>query len=210
VSTRIGPRRGRVLIAVGSLVTAGVVGYIDGRASAYITFSIFYLVPVFIATWFVNRSTGIAVAVACTASGLAADIWTIRGGQGYAYPNLCLRLLLFVTAAVVIDRLHRSIVREKQVAEREREAAARLERATKMQEETMRSVARGAWEPLGEIYAKIVDLQFDIAHLSDSDSRAVLNEIAQASMKLSALIDTLLQQSAPEQGTTLSSVDQAS
>ncbi len=194
MDVRAGSRVGSVLIAVGSLALACAVGYVDAKSSAYITFSIFYLVPVFLATWFANRATGLAVAGACASAGFAADVWPLGSLHGYAYANLCLRLLLFMTAAVAMDRIHGSIVRERSIAEREREAAARLERATEMQEAVMRAVAHDAWEPLSEIRARIVDLQFELATLPEKDARAALNEIAEASRRLSDLVDSLLQE----------------
>ena len=55
----------------------------------------------------------------------------------------------------------------------------------------MRSVAIGAREPLGDIYARVVTLGFDMHKLSLGESREVLGEIAEASRRLSDLVNTL-------------------
>ncbi len=56
----------------------------------------------------------------------------------------------------------------------------------------MRSVIVGAREPLGDIYARIVTLGFDLPTLSVSETRVVLNEIADASRRLSTLVNNLV------------------
>ena len=51
---------------------------------------------------------------------------------------------------------------------------------------------RGAREPLGDIYARIVTLGFDLPTLSVTETRAVLGEIADASRRLSAVVNNLV------------------
>jgi K+-sensing histidine kinase KdpD len=59
----------------------------------------------------------------------------------------------------------------------------------------MRSVERDAREPLARIYAKVVELGFDLSSATAPDSRALLTELAQASSRLTELVDKLM----PEQ-----------
>ena len=59
----------RVVVAHGvdllsALALACLVGLVDAATSAYIAFSIFYLIPIFLASWFANRIAAIAIAVA--------------------------------------------------------------------------------------------------------------------------------------------------
>jgi K+-sensing histidine kinase KdpD len=56
----------------------------------------------------------------------------------------------------------------------------------------IRSVVTEAHEPLGDIYARVVTLGFDMPNLSMGESREVLKEIADASRRLSELVNTLL------------------
>src|SRR4029077_6245268 len=83
-------------------------------------------------------------------------------------------------------------VREQHLAELERAAAARLQELNDIKDALMRSVIVGAREPLGDIYARIVTLGFDLPTLSVAETRAVLAEIADASRRLSALVDNLV------------------
>lgn len=196
--------RVRVAIVAASFVLAGVVGLVDAASSAYIAFSIFYVIPIFLAAWFGNRVVGVLVVVTCGFAGFAADAWTLGslGLQGaYAYANLGLRLMLFGLVCVLFSRLHEAmrreqglVKREREATDREREAAVRLQELNEMQDRLMRSVVTKAHEPLGDIYARVVALGFDMPNLSMGQSREVLNEIADASRRLSHLVDTLLQE----------------
>jgi K+-sensing histidine kinase KdpD len=198
---RVSPRA-RVAIICASFLLACMVGVVDAATSAYIAFSIFYLVPIFLVAWFGNRVLGVLVAVTCGLAGFAADSWTFGslGVHGlYAYANLGLRIVLFGVVAVLFSYLHDSMRREKELVKREQEAAdlerdasKRLQELNEMKDRLMRSVVTDAHEPLGDIYARIVTLGFDMPKLSLSESREVLNEIADASRRLSELVNTLL------------------
>ncbi len=183
--------RSRAIVVVGSFVLVLLIGYIDGRSSAYIAFSIFYMIPIFLASWFAGRWAGIAIAVSSALAGLAADFLSIGAAPAYAYTNVVLRLVLFVVMASVFARMAELMRREQAVAEREREAAERLEQLAVVRDALMRSVALDAREPLGDIYARIVTLGFDLPTLTTGETREVLSEIADASRRLSDLVDTL-------------------
>jgi signal transduction histidine kinase len=187
-------RRARGLLALGVATLIAVVGLVDSRVPD-IVFSPFYLVPVCLASWFLDRAVGIAAAFASAACGLVADVITEQTTLGYAIGNSALRLGLLTVFAVTFGRLRRAIEAERLVAEREREAASRLHEAALLRAELMRSVERDAREPLARIYAKVVELGFDLSSATAPDSRALLTELAQASSRLTELVDKLM----PEQ-----------
>ncbi len=184
--------RTRAAIVGLSFVLVGIVGYVDAATSAHIAFSIFYVIPVCLAAWCGNRVTGLLAAVASTSAGLAADILSVGADPVYAYVNLACRLVLFLLVALLVSRNKEMMGREQDVAEREREAAKRLQELNDVKDELMRSVAMDARAPLGDIYARIVTLGFDMTTLTTSETREVLNEVADASRRLSALVDNLL------------------
>ena len=135
------------------------------------------------------------MAVACGFAGLLADLVTLHdlgGGSAFAFVNLALRLALFIMFGILLSRLRRAVDREQEVAEREREAADRLAELNAMKDKLMRSVVMDAREPLGDIYARIVSLGFDMPNLTTNETREVLSEIADASRRLSTLVNTLL------------------
>jgi K+-sensing histidine kinase KdpD len=188
-----GSRRARIAITVGALCLTALVGFVDSQVM-YVVFSIFYLIPVFLAAWFVGRRAGLAAAIASAVVGLAADLWSSPAPAVFAYVNSLLRLALFAGAALVVSRLHESIAREREVAAREQAAAEQLKEVAQLRSDLMRAVAEGAQEPLAQIYARVVNLGFDLSTTPEAESRVVLTEIAQASAHLSRLVDSLLQE----------------
>jgi signal transduction histidine kinase len=182
----------RVALALGCLALVATIAYIDGLSSAYIAFSIFYVVPIALAAWYGDRTVGLVIAVASGLGGLAADIWSIDAHIVFALANLGLRLVLFTLVATMISRIKQTRDREQRLAELEREASQRLQELNDMKDALMRSVIVGAREPLGDIYARIVSLGFDLPTLSVSETRVVLNEIADASRRLSTLVNNLV------------------
>ena len=184
--------RTRATLVALSFVLVGIVGYIDGATSAHIAFSIFYVIPVCLAAWCGNRVTGLLAAVTSALAGLAADVLGAGAAPVYTYVNLVCRLVLFVLAALLVSRNKEMMGREQAVAAREHDAATRLQELNDVKDELMRSVAMDARVPLGDIYARIVTLGFDMTTLTTSETREVLNEVADASRRLSALVDNLL------------------
>jgi signal transduction histidine kinase len=182
----------RVALALGCLALVALVAFLDGLTSAFIAFSIFYVVPIVIAAWFGNRTIGLVVAVASALGGLSADIWSIDVQTVYAVTNLGCRLLLFMLITTMISRLKQTRDREQRLAELEREATQRLQELNDMKDALMRSVIVDAREPLGDIYARIVTLGFDLPTLSVSETRVVLSEIADASRRLSSMVNSLV------------------
>ena len=181
-----------VAIALGCLALVATVAFIDSRSSAYIAFSIFYIVPIALAAWYGDRIIGFVIAVAGGLGGYAADIWQVEAQHPFALVNLGLRLVLFFLIATMISRIKQTRDREHQLAELEHEATRRLQELNDMKDALMRSVIVGAREPLGDIYARIVSLGFDLPTLSVSETRLMLNEIADASRRLSTLVNNLV------------------
>ena len=181
----------RVALTLGCLALVAIVAFVDSRASE-IAFSIFYVVPIVIAAWYGDRVTGLVVAVASGLGGLLADLVSLDHHLFFTLVNLVCRLVLFVLIAALVSRLKETREREQHLAELEHEAAERLQELNDIKDALMRSVIVGAREPLGDIYARIVTLGFDLPTLSVAETRAVLAEIADASRRLSTLVNNLI------------------
>ena len=52
----------RVALTLGCLALVGIVAFVDARVS-FIAFSIFYVVPIALAAWYGDRTTGLILAV---------------------------------------------------------------------------------------------------------------------------------------------------
>jgi K+-sensing histidine kinase KdpD len=183
-------RRHRLVIAAAFLLLP-IVGYADGQTSAYIAFSIFYVVPVALAAWFGGRVLGVLCAVGAAASGLAADLLSIKAAPVYAYVNLGARLSLFVVLAVAFSILRNVVDLQRRIAEDEHRLAEQQRDIRELQDRLMRQVVESVREPLGEMYAKVVDLGFQGGTLSPDEARQLLAELADATARVSRLVESL-------------------
>lgn len=83
------------------------IGLTDYATGEEISFSIFYLLPVGITTWFVGRNTGLFFATISAISWLAADLF---GGHLYSHPaipywNMLVRFGFFLIVLIILSRL---------------------------------------------------------------------------------------------------------
>jgi len=84
-----------------------IVGIIDYVTGVEISLSIIYLFPVFLASWFLNIRTGIAISIGSAILWFLADI---LGGHSYTHPlipfwNTIARLVIFISFTIIISRL---------------------------------------------------------------------------------------------------------
>jgi diguanylate cyclase (GGDEF)-like protein len=101
------------LLIIGLIFAIGAVDYITGFD---LSVSLFYLVPIFIAAWYINRSTALGVSIACAVMWLVAGALTLPGKE---FPfvvllwNTGVRLGFFVVVAELLSVLRQAIDREK-------------------------------------------------------------------------------------------------
>src|SRR5260370_34605417 len=67
-------RRSRAFFVVASLVVVRAVGLVDYATSREISFSVFYLLALGLATWFVGRGFGFFISVLSVTVSLAGDL----------------------------------------------------------------------------------------------------------------------------------------
>jgi len=108
------PGRALVLSVTLLLAFAGL----DYAAGYEINLTALYLVPVFIATWNVGRSAGIALALASAALSTAGDLAAGAPHRPWLIPTTMTLLwaCLFVVFVLVLTQLRRSLEREKALA----------------------------------------------------------------------------------------------
>lgn len=106
-----------VLSVIGFLITV-VLGYIDYLTGPELSITVFYLVPIIAATWFVGLWSGIAASVAAGLTWLAADAIT-HGSYTQSpvhYWNALVEIAIFTTVAVLLSSLKQSLLHETQRA----------------------------------------------------------------------------------------------
>lgn len=189
----VGRERGRPLIVGAASICVVVVGLVD-RSFPHVAFSIFYVIPILTIGWFGGGrlAAGVAAVMAAVV-GFVADLSAVPGVPTYVLVNFGLRLALFGVVAAVITRLREAVGRERLLVVREREIR-------ELRDEVVRRVAQESRVPLGDIYAKVVELGFETGAetLSREDTRQLLTDLADASMRVTRLVDTLASDAASE------------
>jgi PAS domain S-box-containing protein len=99
-----------VSITVLAFVLSLLLGVIDYVTGPEFAFSIFYLLPIILASWFGGRSSGVLISIACCVCWLEAELWW---GMSYSSPlmpywNASARLGFFLIATYLASALQRT------------------------------------------------------------------------------------------------------
>ncbi len=108
-------KRARFFLVASGAVAVVLIGIADHYSGTEISFSIFYLLPIMLVTWYVNRTAGISIAGFSALSWLLADL---TAGNRYSHPaipywNMSVRLGFFLIVLVILSRLKSAFEREK-------------------------------------------------------------------------------------------------
>lgn len=103
-------RRSKRSIAFIAIGVTLLVGILDFAAGTEIHFLVFYLLPIALASWYINRNTGIYLAFMCSLVWVVADL---LDGRGYSSSWIASWNFLMRTAALVIFSLSLSQLRAK-------------------------------------------------------------------------------------------------
>ena len=102
------------VLASSVLLTLGI-GMLDYSTGTYVSFALFYLLPVGLASWRLGRDIGITIAVLSAMVALAGDL--AFGGQHLTPAwNASTRLGTFVIVALILSRLTRALEGERDLA----------------------------------------------------------------------------------------------
>jgi diguanylate cyclase (GGDEF)-like protein len=115
-------RRAIAAVPSGIVLTCSValvvgLGIADHATGIYLSFGLFYLVPVGLVAWRLGRGLGVAMAIFAALVGFAGDLYQRSGGQGLIpYWNGVARLGMFLTISLILARLAGSLEAQKQLA----------------------------------------------------------------------------------------------
>lgn len=114
-----------------SLAIVLLIALADLATGYEFTLSILYLVPVFLATWFVGFPAAVGIAVVSTVAWFLTDLFAGHeySHAFYRYWEALIKLVLFVIFAALLDRLKLALARSDERVQRHRErleATARL------------------------------------------------------------------------------------
>ncbi|MBD0336661.1 MAG: GGDEF domain-containing protein [Cyanobacteria bacterium Co-bin13] len=95
-----------------------LIGAIDYLVLLDVALSIFYLIPVAIATWFVGYRAGLVVSIFCAAAWFQADATAIQCGADppLRYWNASVRFGFFLILSYLLSELKQAYRREQQLA----------------------------------------------------------------------------------------------
>ena len=106
------------VILFGSIVLTFVLGYLDYLSGFELSFSLFYLLPVSITAWFVDRNSALVI------SAFGALAWAISNrlaGEIYSHPgviywNTFVRLSFFMIVSLLLAYLRQAMQRERDLS----------------------------------------------------------------------------------------------
>ncbi len=156
-----------------------LVALVNYFSSPEISTSIFYLLPIAVAAWFINRDAGMAFSITAAVLWFAVDYSTNSGIPfSVIFWNATVRLGFFLIVVFSLVALHRSLRR---------------------QEDLMYFIVHDLRAPLGNMLAAFDLLQMDIAIAGESRAELVKLGLSSGN-RMVVLIDSLLDLSRLESG----------
>lgn len=109
----------KFFISLSCIVFLLFIGITDYLTGAELSFSIFYLLPIFAITWFINRGAGTTLSLIGAATWATSDILShgpYDGGPLVPVWNTSVRLVFFILFTVLLSWVKESWDREKQLS----------------------------------------------------------------------------------------------
>lgn len=113
-----GNKKIKVFVFITSLGLIGIIGAIRFFIGPELALSIFYLLPVFLCSWFIGRSAGVAVSILSALSWLYLDLLSKDYFSHFLIPfvNETCRLSVFLIITFIISALKITLAQEKTLA----------------------------------------------------------------------------------------------
>jgi diguanylate cyclase (GGDEF)-like protein len=108
-------KRSKPFWIIVGLILAAEIGILDFLSGHELAFSLFYLFPISLVTWFTNRRTAIVLAIMCAWVWFVADV---AAGSSYSHYfiyiwNTLICLSFFMVTVLLLSALKRALAREK-------------------------------------------------------------------------------------------------
>lgn len=170
----------KIFLTMAAFVTVAALGVVDYLTGSELSFSIFYLLPVSLAAWFVGKRAGVLISAL---SALAWFIADVTGGRVYSHPaipewNALVRLGFFLIVTFTLIA---------------------LQEAKHTREELIQFVVHDLRSPLSVITLGLGLLQRTTDKMNEVQQRVIKSSLA-ASQWMSSMINSLLDLSRLESG----------
>jgi len=195
------------LIIGGTLAFFAIVAFVDAITGVEISFSIFYLIPVLFAAYYMGDKGGIGASV------MGAILWHISdvhvGGHVYSAPgipywNAVVRLGFFLVSSVLLVRLRSSIERLRANARKLADAYQNLDRATAQQllvkDQLLSHVSHELRTPLTALHQFTSLVTDGIAGELNPLQKEYLDVVMRNAQQLNRMIDDLLDTTSVDAG----------
>ncbi|MBN1521339.1 MAG: GGDEF domain-containing protein [Candidatus Aureabacteria bacterium] len=112
-------RQSRQQIAFGSFILVIVLVFVDHYLGPDISFTIFYIVPIVLATWYLGKTIGIYIALETASIWFIADLSKVTRYSNALIPvwNSIIRLSLFLVAIILLTAIRKKLSLEERLAE---------------------------------------------------------------------------------------------
>jgi len=105
----------RGIVICGTLTLVGIISFLDAITDPYFSFSLLYLIPIYLAIWYGNKTIGIIVLAISIGSMLLHDGILARpiGHPLVPYWTVGLNLILFIAFLFIVEASKKAIALEK-------------------------------------------------------------------------------------------------
>lgn len=110
--------KGRLFWTFAGFILVLAVGFLDVITGYELAFSLFYLLPISLATWFGSRAIGITITILSAVSWFTADNLAghIYSNPAIPFANTTIRFSVFLIVALLISALREAYKHEKEMA----------------------------------------------------------------------------------------------
>jgi len=111
-------RHFKLIIIVTGILFVALLGYLDIISGPHISLFVFYLIPLFLLSWFIGRFSGILMSLLCGSTWSAIDMYE---SHSYIHPlipywNILAASFFFLFITHIISELKRALIRERKMA----------------------------------------------------------------------------------------------
>ncbi len=195
-----------------TVVPTALLGWLDLAAGPYITFAVFYIIPVAILTWFVGRAAGLAMATACGGLWFYDAIGAIPNSLPAAVVawSAVNRVTLFILVMWLLAALKSSLEHHKRLAATDEMTGLSNRREYLAAASREISRARRNGTPLTVVYADCDNLKQVNDRLGHSVGDRVILEVARTLQRHLRESDTIARLGGDEFAILLPETDERS
>ena len=183
------------VVIVGLLLLA-LIALIDVVTGAVLALpEVFYFAPIAVVTFARGRKTGALMAATSAVAFSATEIvtHTVRLGSGVMYSNLLTHLLIFELVSLLIAPMRSALLRQRDLAERQAEAAEELRALNSLKDTLLHAVSHDLKGPMAAIRGSVSVLERATElNLTVEQQDEMMTQIAVSARKADNLVSDLL------------------